>query len=140
MTSKRMKESYSQNITFIENLYTLWKKNPESLEPGWRDFFRSIDDKKPLPQPSPQPQISEESSAVFREKQAAVQSLIDRFRESGHILANVDPLSPAPTSHPALNLNAFRLSEPDFPKTFNPRKFPRKEATLEEIYAILSAT
>jgi 2-oxoglutarate dehydrogenase E1 component len=139
-----MKDSYSENITFIEYMYTLWEKNPENLEPEWRDFFRSWNEEKgpsfPTPDLPPHPQVREESSTLLREKQAAVQSLIDRFRESGHFLADVDPLSPAPTSHPVLNLDAFGLSEADFKQTFNPRKFSRKEASLEEIYAILRST
>ncbi len=139
-----MKDSYNQNLAFIEYLYTLWKENSESLEPEWRDFFRNWDDEKnppnPSPTSSPQPQISGVSSALIREKQAAVQSLIDRFRESGHFLADVDPLATAPISHPMLALDAFGLSECDLKQTFNPRKFSRKEAALEEIYAILRST
>ncbi|MBN2428430.1 MAG: 2-oxoglutarate dehydrogenase E1 component [Deltaproteobacteria bacterium] len=139
-----MKNFFSQNISYIENLYSLWREDPAALEPDWQDFFSSLADQQEdipsVPATSLRDQTSEGSSALFREKQAAVQSLIDRFRESGHFLADVDPLSPPPDSHPGLDLGIFGLGEDDLQKTFNPRQFPRKEASLQEIRTILEET
>src|SRR4051812_42900009 len=33
---------FSGNSTFIEELYERYLQNPQSVDPSWRDFFRSV--------------------------------------------------------------------------------------------------
>jgi len=71
---------------WIEELYTLWQKSPEGVAAEWRDFFTGIvlgREEQECPAP--------EERAL---KQSAVQSLIHRYRDVGHLLACTDPLSP----------------------------------------------
>ena len=52
-------------------------------------------------------------------KQSAVQSLIYRYRDIGHLLACIDPLSPCKIDHPLLSLAAFGLEPADLDRTFH---------------------
>ncbi|OHB32816.1 MAG: hypothetical protein A2X84_04090 [Desulfuromonadaceae bacterium GWC2_58_13] len=73
-------------------------------------------------------------------KQSAVQSLIYRYRDIGHLLACTDPLHSCPTSHPLLDLAEFELSESDLETFFPTRNFVQPGGTLREIVAILQQT
>ena len=86
---------------WIEELYTLWQKSPERVDAEWRDFFTGFElgrEEQECPAP--------EEWAL---KQSAVQSLIHRYRDIGHLLACTDPLSPCKIDHPLLSLAAFGL-------------------------------
>ncbi len=36
---------YGANAAFVEDLYAKWASNPDSVEPSWRAFFASLDDR-----------------------------------------------------------------------------------------------
>jgi len=74
-------------------------------------------------------------------EQARVATLIYRYRDLGHLLACMDPLTPCPTDHPFLNLNAFNLSHEDLGKTFyTPQLSDISSATLGDIIKYLRET
>ncbi len=127
--------SFEHNISpeFLEAQYQLWKKDPGSLPFEWQLFFRGFD----LGQ---SPAGPERVDAALAHKQSAVQSLIYRYRDIGHLLACTDPLSPCPISHPLLDLSAFGLGEEDLDRTFHTRRFLKKSATLREILDTLQQT
>lgn len=115
----------------LDHLYRQWRSAPESLPADWRAWFAGFD----LGQEAAAPDTREHDF-----KQSAVQSLIYRYRDIGHLLAHTDPLSPPPTSHPLLEPAAFGLGDADLDRTFAPRNFIRPGATLREILAILRET
>jgi len=119
---------------WLENQYRLWKSAPESVSEDWRLFFAGFE----LGAVSPAP-----AAGVSREearKNSAVQSLIYRYRDIGHLVACTDPLSPCTLEHPLLSLSTFGLDHDDLDKTFLPRRFLKEEATLKEILRVLRNT
>jgi 2-oxoglutarate dehydrogenase E1 component len=119
---------------WIENQYNLWKSDPSQLPNEWRAFFTGFE--LAAPQPPAGAALSDEEAL----KQSAVQSLIYRYRDIGHLLACTDPLSPCPLEHPLLSLSAFGLESSDLDKTFRTRRFMKKSATLREILQVLRNT
>ena len=69
------------------------------------------------------------------------QRLVDAYRETGHYLANLDPLrlSPPRPSLDMLELSAFDLSEADLARTFFTRLAEPPRATLRKLISILRA-
>jgi len=117
---------------WIEELYSLWQNKPEQVPPQWQAYFEGFS-------------LAEaDQSATFDPamtiKSSAVQSLIYRYRDIGHLLACTDPLSPCPISHPDLDLDAFDLTEADLDTVFHTRRFISESATLREIISVMRET
>ena len=116
---------------WIEELYHLWLKSPEQVDAEWRDFFAGFE-------------LGRESAECLAPewalKQSAVQSLIHRYRDVGHLLACTDPLSPCRIDHPLLSLAALGLEESDLDKVFHTRRFYKKSAPLREIIQVMRET
>ena len=121
---------------WIEHLYQLWQSAPASVPEDWQAFFRGFELGLGRGVPGAAPACTPEEVR----KQAAVQSLIDRHREIGHLLACTDPLTPCPVDHPLLSLDAFGLSPADLDSVFFPARFLVESATLREIIEIMRTT
>src|SRR5690606_28657952 len=68
-------------------------------------------------------------------------ALITMYRSRGWLLSHLDPLSPAPTYHPMLDLRRFGLSDQDLDKTFHAAEIIQKAPTrLREILDSLKDT
>jgi 2-oxoglutarate dehydrogenase E1 component len=124
--------SISGNVSpqWLEEQYHLWKANPDQLSTDWRAFFEGFD-------------LAQQTPATDRDlaaKNSAVDSLIYRYRDLGHLLAGTDPLTLGQTDHAQLNLAVFGLTEADLDRTFYPLRFPQPSATLREIIALLQET
>ena len=109
------------NVTpqWIEAQYLLWRETPEKVDTEWRAFFAGFELGGGLP---PGKESLEPELAL---KQSAVQSLVYRYRDIGHLLACTDPLSPCKIDHPLLNLAAFDLEPSDLDRTFYVKRFTR---------------
>jgi 2-oxoglutarate dehydrogenase E1 component len=117
---------------WIEAQYIIWKEHPECLSADLQAFFRGFE-------------LGSEggegkADLGFALKQSAVQSLIYRYRDIGHILACTDPLSPCQIEHPLLNLQAFGLDTSDLDTLFHTRRFMKESATLREILQVMGDT
>jgi len=120
---------------WIENQYNIWKSEPEQLSEQWRAFFTGFE--LGFTREAP---IGAALTADDALKHSAVQSLIYRYRDIGHLLACTDPLSPCRMEHPLLSLSAFGLDNSDLDKTFHTRRFMKQNATLKEIVQVLRGT
>ncbi len=119
------------NRDLIEAAYQRWRQDPLSVDASWRIFFEGFELGFARPAPS--------ADAVSRH--TAVVRLIDAYRDLGHFLANLDPLSDPRPTHPLLELSEFGLSEADLERTFDTSYFvglPR--ATLAELLRALRDT
>ncbi len=130
-----MKLSQALNFEFIDAQYKQWKTDPNTLPGDWQLFFKGFDlgiaETTAAPTDDPQQAL----------KQARVAELIFRFRELGHLLACMDPLSACPVDHPFLALDAFSLSNEDLPVEFFTPQLPGHEkASLARIIQILKET
>jgi len=124
--------SLSSNVSpeWLEEHYQLWKSDPDKVSPDWQAFFQGFD-------------LAQQAPATDRDlaaKNSAVDSLIYRYRDLGHLQAATDPLTPERTDHPELSLAAFGLTEADLKRTFYPLRFPHQSATLQEIIELLEET
>ncbi|UFS71505.1 2-oxoglutarate dehydrogenase E1 component [Geomonas sp. RF6] len=120
---------------WIEHQYRLWKSAPDSVPEDWRLFFAGFEFGAVTPAPEGAPLTRDDAL-----KHSAVQSLIYRYRDIGHLLACTDPLSPCILEHPLLSLSAFGLDNEDVEKTFHTRRFFKQSATLKEIVQVLRTT
>jgi 2-oxoglutarate dehydrogenase E1 component len=118
------------NLEAIEAAYQQWQNDPESVEPSWRAFFEGFELGS-----------SHTAPATDGRAQTGIFRLIYAYRNLGHFLARLDPLSEARASHPLLELSEFGLQDADLDHTFDTRMFlglPR--ATLRELLAALRET
>ena len=120
---------------WIEEQYRLWRDSPDQLPADWQAFFAGFElggGVAAVPGEGPAP--------IEPLKESAVQSLIYRYRDIGHLLACTDPLSPCSLSHPLLDLAAFDLAETDLDTVFHTRRFMKQSATLREILEVMRST
>jgi 2-oxoglutarate dehydrogenase E1 component len=120
------------NLDVVEQTYQRWRRDPASVDESWRLFFEGFE----LGQ-----NRQAEPSAQFIRQQIGVVRIIDGYRRLGHALAQLDPLSDPPVSHPLLELSNFGLQESDLDRTFDTSHFyglPR--ATLRQLLAALRET
>jgi 2-oxoglutarate dehydrogenase E1 component len=124
--------SIASNVSpeWLEQQYQLWKTDPGQVAEDWQAFFEGFD-------------LAQQAPATDRDlaaKNSAVDSLIYRYRDLGHLQASTDPLTTNSVDHPELSLEAFGLSKADLKRTFYPLRFTRHSASLNEIIDILKET
>jgi 2-oxoglutarate dehydrogenase E1 component len=116
------------NLDILEAQYQRWRTDPGSVEDSWRLFFEGFE-------------LGQRQAPAASGAQANIIRLIDAYRDLGHLLARLDPLSDARTSHPLLELSEFGLSERDLDTTFDTSHFlGLPQATLRELLAALRKT
>jgi 2-oxoglutarate dehydrogenase E1 component len=120
-----------ENLGVIEDFYQRWRRDPASVDATWQAFFEGFE---LAGRAAP--------SAADRDAQTGVYRLIDAYRELGHLLAHLDPLSEPRTSHPLLELSEFGLSEADLDRRFTTSPFLGLPpvAPLRELVAALRET
>jgi 2-oxoglutarate dehydrogenase E1 component len=128
--------SETLNADFIDAQYKQWKADPNAVSEDWRFFFQGFElaggqYRKVAP-------VWDEAQAL---RQSSVQALISRYRNIGHLLACLDPLTACPTDHPLLNLAAFNLTVEDLDTLFYAHNFSKtNRASLRDIINILKQT
>ena len=133
----------SPNADYIDEVFERYVQNPESVDESWRYFFEGIELGTENGEPLTNGHATATSTATGLDlsSEAKVASLIHAYRESGLVLANLNPLVPPPSSHPRLELSNFELSAADLSRTFTAGKLIGiGPAKLSEIIAHLKAT
>lgn len=105
--------SYISNATpsYIESMYSDYKQNPESIDTGWRDFFEGFDFAVTA-------RDGEGTATTLSPKEFKVYSLIQAYRERGHLISKTNPIRPRKDRHPNLELKNFGLEENDLNESF----------------------
>ena len=88
------------NADYIEEQYRRWLENTRSVSEDWALFFTGVElgERRPVPGGG----------------QDSAYALVHAYREFGHLMARLDPLSgETPVSHPYLELASFGLGEGD---------------------------
>ena len=106
----RSREPGEVSAQYLEELYQQWKNDPASVDESWHFFFQGFE--FGLPRAS---SMAADDAAA----QSRVASLIFAYRNLGHMIADINPLKPAPESHPDLEIDKFGFSEQDFDRTFD---------------------
>ena len=103
--SKNFKQTsflFGSNSVFIEELYQQYLQDASSVDPSWVEFFASQNDVFPLKSTSkviikdaPNTQINKAVavSGNLAENSLRAKFMIMAYREHGHYLAELDPLS-----------------------------------------------
>ena len=128
-----MNLSETLSADFIDAQYRKWRSDPSSLSDDWQFFFKGFE----LAGAAGPADVNPEQAL----RQANVGELIRRYRDIGHLLACMDPLSACPTAHPLLDLDAFGLDVSDLDRTFAaPDLIEQTAAPLKEIVGRLKQT
>ena len=128
-----MNLSETLSADFIDAQYRKWKSEPSSLTDDWQLFFKGFELAG-----TAGPADADPDQAL---RQAKVGALIHRYRDIGHLLACMDPLSACPTSHPLLDLDAFGLDVSDLDRAFAaPGLIEQTSAPLKAIVGRLKQT
>jgi 2-oxoglutarate dehydrogenase E1 component len=121
------------NLHFLDSQYRQYQSDPESVGREWQIFFNGFDIGFQRHPPADFPRED-----VFDSR---IAELIHRYRDLGHLLACMDPLSACPTSHPLLEPQGMGLADSERNRVFATPQFSFIErATLEEILGILQQT
>ncbi len=131
------KFSYMSNAhsAAIEDLYEQYRKDPESVEFGWRKFFEGFEFQKA--DYSEGGEVSENMHKEFK-----VLNLINGYRTRGHLFTKTNPVRERRKYSPTLDIENFGLSEKDLEDTFQageevglgPSKLKDIIQHLEDIY------
>ncbi|MFN4260584.1 MAG: 2-oxoglutarate dehydrogenase E1 component [Gemmataceae bacterium] len=122
------------NLNIIEDAYEQWRRDPSAVDASWRAFFEGFELGKTRV-------ANGGGVAVDGRSQTSVVRLIYAYRDLGHFLARLDPLSEPLPSLPLLELSEFGLSEADLERTFDTHQFHGLEqATLRELLTALKET
>ncbi len=119
------KYSYLSNAhgDYIEGLYQTYKESPGSLDIQWQKFFEGFEfagkfahTANGAEKTSSISTLSSSSEPI--NKEFAVASLIESYRNRGHFLANTNPVRIRKDRKPMLALSDFGLSETDLQTKF----------------------
>ncbi len=97
------------NAGFIEQLHEEFRRDPASVDPTWRAFFQGLEIGRAETRPAPDEGEADASSSP----RPRTFGLVHGYRDLGHLLADVDPLSAPPQWHPLLDLAHYSLREED---------------------------
>ncbi len=128
------------NLAFVEGLFEEYSQDPESVSPGWRTYFESIEGTRasrqtsrrgPLPQPETvsapdaQSHLEERFDPAGTETSAdGLQFMVDKivrtYRVRGHIVARIDPLELAVRQLPEFRPSSYGLRPEDMDRDVSP--------------------
>jgi 2-oxoglutarate dehydrogenase E1 component len=113
------------NLAFAEQLYELYLQDPNLVDPEWRAFFAPLQGGGRSRRTTFAPQsifaapagnggsaaetVPGESAEVVRQARAG--ALVDAYRASGHLAAQLDPLGRPRPGRPELRLDYHRLGQ-----------------------------
>lgn len=128
--------SYLSNadVDALDELYQQYRKDPESVDFGWKKFFEGFDFA----------QINYDEGGAIPEnvqKEFKVLNLIDGYRSRGHLFTLTNPVRTRRQYAPDLSIGNFGLTESDLATSFEAGEaIGIGKATLKEIIAHLEET
>ena len=126
--SRRADSAGIHNLGYLEDLYTLYRRDPGGLAPAWREWFgpddsasgsgpcrvgpsfrpRSVFDPAPDPESGSRESRFDPRDASLRDR---LNELIRNYRVRGHRIAAINPFAPPPPPPPELELEYYGFSE-----------------------------
>lgn len=110
MSTSNFSYANLSNLSLIESLYEDYLKDPQSVDISWRSFFEGMDFAASVLKKLP--------SGVQGTDDIRIYSLIQAYRNFGHLLAHINPLDQEPPKDiPELSLErlGFKSNEMDKP-------------------------
>ncbi|HZV69890.1 MAG TPA: 2-oxoglutarate dehydrogenase E1 component [Saprospiraceae bacterium] len=125
---------FNAHPQYIDSLYQSYQKDPASVDPGWRLFFEGFEfgqNENGHAEGVSSPPAGPLTDAV---KEFGVMSIINGFRNRGHLLSTTNPIRQRRDRKPHLDLADYNLSEDDLGKVFSAGiEIGLKDARLEDI-------
>lgn len=146
------------DAAFVDSLFAQWTVDPESVDPAWRQFFAGFELGLARPVPasksastgdarsSTTPATSNDLATSHDAKtqwsaQGKVDVLIHRYREFGHLAAQLDPLGTTRPFPDVLTLESAGLGDEHLGMMFSAGSLPiASPAMLSDIVAQLEQT
>ena len=138
------KYSYIANAdsAYIEELYKSYKRDPESIDPGWAKFFEGFDFSQARYGENGV-ELDQEQISEIAYKEVKARYLIQAYRLRGHLISTTNPIRPRKDRKAVLDVEDFGLSESDRDVEFDVgnaigigrTKLRDIEAALKKIYA-----
>ena len=128
------KFSYLSNgdVNAIEDLYQQYKKDPDSIEFGWRKFFEGFE----FSRENYDDEVPENFAKEFK-----VKELIEGYRTRGHLFTETNPVRQRRQYLDTISLGYFGLSEEDLEESFQAgSELGLGTAKLKDIVAFLKQT
>ena len=125
------------NAAYIDDLYTQWTNDPDSVTEQWRSFFEGFD--LGFRPPSKDGHTLEGSpTSSFQE---SVDELVRRYRDVGHLAAKLDPLKLNERQCADLDPASLGLNEADMDRQVDTRDLPiESPAPLRDVIEFLQKT
>lgn len=128
----------SSDNAFIDGLYSDYKKNPDSIDPSWKQFFRGVD--FAVSSGAVQAEASTSTVPSNLGKEFKVYRLIQSYRSRGHLTSTTNPIRERVNRQPKLELEDHGLSSADLEETFAiGESLGLKNAKLKDIIALLKS-
>lgn len=125
----------NSDVNAVEELFLQFQKNPDAVDKTWQDFFKGFEFAK-TDYSSTGGAIPENVSKEFK-----VISLINGYRQRGHLFTKTNPVRQRRTYEPTLALENFGLSEKDLETVFQAgNEIGLGAAKLKDIIAHLEQT
>jgi 2-oxoglutarate dehydrogenase E1 component len=147
------------NAAYLEQLYAIYKQDPNRVGPEWRTFFASLKDDRDdvilgARGPSwgrgngvalieaPPPAFSEEQALDAARDTLAARMLIRNYRTRGHLIAKLDPLElTVRREHPELRPRTYGFTKADYDRPiFLGGALGLEFGTLRQVLDILKRT
>lgn len=138
--SPRFAFATATNVSYLEDLYTQFKRDPESVEPSWRTFFEGYEFAAKGELGAALGATSAVSSAIGDSVDAKVEAFINAFRRLGHLSAHLNPLLPKPALAEDMRPEAHGLKDVDPTRMFLSANLSSKPMTFDEIFTLLTET
>lgn len=130
------KYSYLNNMdnSVFEELFSKYKDDPQSVDPGWREFFDGFEFgmknyKKPV-----------DGVAVYPDEFKVI-NLINGYRSRGHLFTKTNPVRTRRKYTPTLDIENFGLTKADLSRSFQAgNELGIGKATLQQIIDHLNQT
>ena len=101
------------NDGYISEAYEAYRRDPDSVDESWRQFFRFAESLGGAPRPAAPgetPSAGQLDPAFLRDVAAAAE-LVDAIRSYGHLAVSLDPLGTPPEGTPELTPEFHGLSD-----------------------------
>ena len=116
----RFSYATGENAAYIEDMYARYKKDPVSVDEGWRKFFEGVEF-------ASGPGISAGAGAGSHDE-AKVEAWINAFRRLGHLSADLNPLAEKPALRDDMKAEAHGLDHVSDSEVFHPANLPGSDA------------
>lgn len=107
----------SSDNAFIDSLYSDYKKNPESVDNSWKQFFRGVEFGLANPEAAGDTAGAGVQSGNLA-KEFKVYRLIQSYRSRGHLVSTTNPIRERVNRFPRLDIEDHGLTAADLEQPF----------------------